>query len=566
MASSKSKGKRAAAAKIVGKPQAPTRGELCAELRAGPLEDERWKELLALFQKSGTPIDLSGAKLPGVDLNYADLTCLNLDGADLRNVSARRATFPDLKRVKLDGADLSYAYLRGAERCAFRRTTMTSTDLGFDRNEYKKCDFSEAKLDFLGASGCKFIDCRFAKADLSDAALQGSKEGASFPGSDLTGANLSRAQCARSKFAGANLSRAVLFRADLQKASLAKADLRRADLREANLIRADLSGAKIDGADFSGTVLTGAKTAGLNLSRGKNVAPPAPRQARPKLAQLAKIADGSRKFVTTTEVELAKGGYATLTIGYRYYGSAFRYLFANTKYPTGEYDITESEDIDVPNFKQGMLNLARRWAKARLRLNTVQASGCRSPRGKELLELAQAAWSEAFGLDAAAIEAAKAAPAPLDFDTFYQQLRDRIEAGRLSKAAAMLQTEYFNLFADVNDTGLVGIVRSQTARDLVYSCRLGSDGTFACCTQNLKPCGGLLGAPCKHLLVLILGLTKTGQLDPATVNLWLDASRKQKPKIDKDLMSATFLRYKGAEAGEVDWRPTETIPEDYYAL
>jgi hypothetical protein len=31
-------------------------------------------------------------------------------------------------------------------------------------------------------------------------------------------------------------------------------------------------------------------------------------------------------------------------------------------------------------------------------------------------------------------------------------------------------------------------------------------------------------------------------------------------------MSATFIRYKGAEAGEVDWRPTETIPEDYYAF
>jgi hypothetical protein len=30
-------------------------------------------------------------------------------------------------------------------------------------------------------------------------------------------------------------------------------------------------------------------------------------------------------------------------------------------------------------------------------------------------------------------------------------------------------------------------------------------------------------------------------------------------------MSTTFLRYKGAEAGEIDWRPTETMPEDYYA-
>jgi hypothetical protein len=31
-------------------------------------------------------------------------------------------------------------------------------------------------------------------------------------------------------------------------------------------------------------------------------------------------------------------------------------------------------------------------------------------------------------------------------------------------------------------------------------------------------------------------------------------------------LSATIVRYKGAEAGEMDWRPTETIPEDFYAM
>jgi hypothetical protein len=31
-------------------------------------------------------------------------------------------------------------------------------------------------------------------------------------------------------------------------------------------------------------------------------------------------------------------------------------------------------------------------------------------------------------------------------------------------------------------------------------------------------------------------------------------------------MSEALLKYMGAEAGEVDWRPMETIPEDYYAL
>lgn len=44
------------------------------------------------------------------------------------------------------------------------------------------------------------------------------------------------------------------------------------------------------------------------------------------------------------------------------------------------------------------------------------------------------------------------------------------------------------------------------------------------------------------------------------------SSIDHKPTIDKDLMTKTFLRYKGAEEGEVDWRPIETTPEDYYAL
>ena len=38
------------------------------------------------------------------------------------------------------------------------------------------------------------------------------------------------------------------------------------------------------------------------------------------------------------------------------------------------------------------------------------------------------------------------------------------------------------------------------------------------------------------------------------------------PTLDAEAMTATFLKYKGAEAGDVDWRPTETIPEDFYAM
>jgi hypothetical protein len=71
---------------------------------------------------------------------------------------------------------------------------------------------------------------------------------------------------------------------------------------------------------------------------------------------------------------------------------------------------------------------------------------------------------------------------------------------------------------------------------------------------------------CKHLLVLIVGLTKNNELDPNVIDTWIRLSKTNKPALDKEAMSETFLRYKGAEAGEVDWRPTETIPEDYYAM
>ncbi|MCI0704901.1 MAG: hypothetical protein L0241_27900 [Planctomycetia bacterium] len=37
-------------------------------------------------------------------------------------------------------------------------------------------------------------------------------------------------------------------------------------------------------------------------------------------------------------------------------------------------------------------------------------------------------------------------------------------------------------------------------------------------------------------------------------------------KPDKEVVTATFLKYKSVEAGEIDWRPTETVPEDFYAM
>ena len=112
---------------------------------------------------------------------------------------------------------------------------------------------------------------------------------------------------------------------------------------------------------------------------------------------------------------------------------------------------------------------------------------------------------------------------------------------------------------------LNGVVKSQTDPDLVYACRIESRRAYACCTQNLNICGGLRGSICKHLLVLIIGLVKAGELDPSTIDEWVAKTHDAKPELNKETMGEIFIRYKGAEAGEVDWRPTETVPEDYYS-
>lgn len=163
------------------------------------------------------------------------------------------------------------------------------------------------------------------------------------------------------------------------------------------------------------------------------------------------------------------------------------------------------------------------------------------------------------------VTVAAAAPGKVDLKGFVSSLTAATDAARMSKATKMLQADRFQLFSEVGETQLTGVVKSQTDSTLVYACRLQSTGDFCCCTQNLNSCGGLRGALCKHLLVLLVGLAQSGVLDPAAANAWAKASRNRKPKLDSDEMSATLIKYKGAQAGEIDWRPTETIPEDYYA-
>lgn len=156
-----------------------------------------------------------------------------------------------------------------------------------------------------------------------------------------------------------------------------------------------------------------------------------------------------------------------------------------------------------------------------------------------------------------------------DVSGLVARLRSIIDPKRMKRTLDMLKSGRNQLFAEVESHSVRGIVRSQKDEDLVYSCVLTEDGTYACCTPDLAICLGLCGEPCKHLLVLLIGLARAGQLDPATADRWVVASRGKKHRWNattKNHVSDTLLRYKGVQAGEVDWRPTETIPEDFYAM
>jgi uncharacterized protein YjbI with pentapeptide repeats len=361
-------------------------------LRAGPREDEYWDRFRELIWKAQATVDLSGADLRGANLDGAKFQAVKLDGADLREASAHSAELGDLRGVNFAGASLENVYLQNAEGCDFRKADLRRAWLDFgSSNSYTECDFTDARLAQFQGQRCQFAGSVFEGANLSD----GQVEGSDFFGAYLKRADLSRLHGAESKFDATNLAGAVLFRADLRKASLVNADLRRADLRGAVLSGADLTGARIAGADFAGAMLTGAKTAGLNVSRARNFHPPAARVVGPKIRELARAAGTSKEFVTRAEVDLGKGEHATLTL---FCGGTGQNRFVRTDAYYHPSDLRKSDWIDAPTFAEGLFNLAERWPRGKLRLDSVWARGCRTPRGQKLHELAKAAWAEAFGL------------------------------------------------------------------------------------------------------------------------------------------------------------------------
>lgn len=310
------------------------------------------------------------------------------------------------------------------------------------------------------------------------------------------------------EFSGVNLAQVNFSQLDLRRANLERTTLREACLDSATLQGAKLAGANLELASVHSCDLREADLSGASLQRAK--------------LTLSKLKGANLQNADLTEAVL---NHADL-----------RGADLSTALLTGVIPHDASHDE------------ATRWPSSFNQFADLKWVGTGpNPAHQQ-------------------VQQQRAAGGPIDLATFIQRLNEETDKAKLDKALSMLKADRFRLFAEVLADSVTGIVKSQGDPDLVYSCRLDATGGYACCTQNLNICGGLRGSLCKHLLVLIVGLTQAGQLDPTQVDQWIAASRLQKPVLNKELMSETFLRYKGAEAGEVDWRPTETIPEDYYTV
>lgn len=154
----------------------------------------------------------------------------------------------------------------------------------------------------------------------------------------------------------------------------------------------------------------------------------------------------------------------------------------------------------------------------------------------------------------------------LTFPTFVGNLYGVVNEKKIQRAMKMLQTQRFSLYSHHDRERLVGVVKSQTRDDTVYAPFLDPKGRYGCVSGDLADCMGLQGSPCKHLLVLLIGLVQAGELNVNDAWTWISATSGKRPKRDEEHTTEALLQYRGVIAGEVDWRPTETIPEDYYML
>lgn len=594
----------------------PTDEEIIALLRGGA--SDLYSKIYGMsyvYARVQTPTrifhgeDLSGATVKSAVLVDTQFCDCNFVGAELDHVHIGSVADCDFSKVKGDSV-----HFGDVPRSRFVKCVLNEARF---EGDFSNADFSGAALEGALFSTARYLwhgqtKCsqpaavRFTKTKLISARFHD----VHLKAPDFSGADLTKAALVNCVVENGNFTSATLKGALLVGCNLAGANLCNTDLTEANLGGADLTGANLTGANMKNTNLRGATLDGANLSKVKNYDSVATASGSigPALKELDTLTSKADRIQVKFRLQSSDnddGDEVGIDTSHFKYGYGINVPIPGVlrqSFPGGK----------LKAFSDAMLQMANLSGHRQVRFETVDVSSTKSPKGgKELRDLVMRGIAEAFAQEMPpeaelaeatkkyrggirekgaaereerkrlAVEAAKqkekakkqiarkikkAVGTVSDVASFLKALEVRIEKPKIDKATKMLKASGFKLFSDVTDEHVSGVVKSQTDPDLVYACRVAHDGQYSCCTQNLNVCGGLRGSICKHMLVLIIGLVQAGELDPTTIDEWIAKTHSTKPELDKEAMGAIFIKYKGAEAGEVDWRPTETVPEDYYAL
>jgi uncharacterized protein YjbI with pentapeptide repeats len=594
----------------------PTDDEILALLRAG--ESETYGKIHRSSRyHSGTQTPkytFHSEDLSTVTFKNAQLDEIHFEGCKFVGANFEQVTVPAATDCDFSKAVAVSSGFGDAPKCRFNKATLNGCHFAGD---FSDADFTSAVLDATSFTDTTYYGyghtkktapagVRFTKARLTSAKFHELHlKSPDFSGADLTNAEFENCAIDAGTFCNATLREAVLV-----GCKLTGSDLSNADLTGANLAGADLTGATLAGANLKNANLRGTKLDRVDLSKVKNYDPDGATTGvvGPALTELDSVNAKAKRIQVKFHVRSAEGETGE-QVGIDSSGLKWGW---GLQIPQSIGSRRMFRSGGALAFSDAMLQLANVAGHLQVCFETLDVSSTKSPTGgKELRDLVMRGIAEAFAQEMPAEEelasatkkhrdaerekgsaererreqakaeavkqkekakkqiakkVEKAVGKVSDVASFLKALEVRIEKPKIDKATKMLKASRFKLFNDVTDQYMSGVVKSQTDPDLVYACRVMHDGQYSCCTQNLNVCGGLRGSICKHLLVLIIGLVQAGELDPTTIDAWIAKTHSVKPELDKEIMGEIFIKYKGAEAGEVDWRPTETVPEDYYTL
>jgi uncharacterized protein YjbI with pentapeptide repeats len=151
-----------------------------------------------------------------------------------------------------------------------------------------------------------------------------------------------------------------------------------------------------------------------------------------------------------------------------------------------------------------------------------------------------------------------------NFDALMGALAGLIGHNRSSPLYALNNAHVVPLWSEGDEDGVRGVVPESAKSTTFRACRLTSAGAHECCKQDFTLCTDAGKGMCQHVLVLLLDLARRERIALADALRWARLSLAHDRSADPEILARVFASY--AESTQTDYRPNETLPEDYYAL